>query len=37
LAAITLPRTREFPHWTPRPPRLHPAIEAEDDLLSLDD
>src|SRR5215471_8307102 len=20
LAAITLPRTREFPHWTPRPP-----------------
>jgi hypothetical protein len=37
LAAITLPRTREFPHWTPRPPQLHPAIEAGDDLLSLDD
>jgi hypothetical protein len=37
LAAIPLPRTREFPHWTPRPPQPHPAIEAADDLLSLDD
>ena len=37
LATIPLPRTREFPHWTPRPPQLHPAIEAKDDLLSLDD
>lgn len=37
LAAITLPKTREFPHWTPRPPQPHPAIEAEDVLLSLDD
>lgn len=32
LEAIPLPRTREFPPWTPRPPRRHPAIEAEDDL-----
>src|SRR5215471_11593834 len=37
LAAITRPRTREFPHWIPRPPQLHPALETEDDLLSLDD
>jgi hypothetical protein len=37
LAAIPLPRTREFPSWTPRPPRRHPEIEAEDDLASLDD
>lgn len=37
LEAILLPRTREFPSWTPRPPRRHPAIEAEDDLASLDD
>lgn len=36
LAAVTLPRTREFPPWTPRPPMLHPAIEAEDDLLPLE-
>jgi hypothetical protein len=32
-----LPRTREFPTWTPRPPRRHSAIEAEDDLAALDD
>jgi len=37
LAAIPLPRTREFPRWTPRPPQLYPAIQAEDDLLSLED
>jgi hypothetical protein len=37
LAAIPLPRTREFPSWTPRPPLRHPEIEAEDDLASLDD
>ena len=37
LAAIPLPKTREFPSWTPRPPRRHPEIEAEDDLASLDD
>ena len=36
LEAIPLPRTREFPPWNPRPPRRHPAIEAEDDLPSLD-
>jgi hypothetical protein len=36
LAAIPLPRTREFPSWTPHPPRRHPAIEAEDDMPSLD-
>jgi hypothetical protein len=36
LAASTLPRTREFPHWTPRPPQRHPAIEAGDDPLPLD-
>jgi hypothetical protein len=35
LAAIPLPKTREFPPWTPHPPRQHPAIEAEDDLSSL--
>jgi hypothetical protein len=37
LAAVPLPRTREFPDWTPRPPQPHPAIEAEDGLLFLDD
>jgi hypothetical protein len=35
LPAIPLPRTREFPPWTPRPPRRHPAIEAEDDPPAL--
>ena len=30
-----LPRTREFPSWTPRPPRRHPAIETEDDPPAL--
>ena len=35
LPAIPLPRTREFPSWTPRPPRRHPAIEAEDDPPAL--
>jgi hypothetical protein len=37
LEAIPLPRTRDFPSWTPRPPRRHPALEADDDLASLDD
>jgi hypothetical protein len=37
LASVTLPRTRDFPQWTPRPPQPHPAIEAETGLLSLDD
>jgi len=36
LEAIPLPRTREFPPWTSRPPRRHPAIEAADDLPTLD-
>ena len=31
---IPLPKTREFPAWTPRPPRQHPAIEGEDELSS---
>jgi hypothetical protein len=31
LAAIPLPRTREFPSWTPRPPQQNLAIEGEDD------
>jgi len=35
LQAIPLPRTREFPSWTPRPPRRHPALEAEDDPPAL--
>ena len=37
VPAMPLPKTREFPSWTPRPPRLHPEIEAEDDPPSLDD
>jgi hypothetical protein len=36
LEAIPLPRTREFPPWTPRPPQRHLAIEAENDLPALD-
>jgi hypothetical protein len=30
LGAVPLPKTREFPSWTPRPPRRHPEIETED-------
>ncbi len=30
LETIPLPRTREFPSWTPRPPQRPPAIETED-------
>jgi hypothetical protein len=37
MPGVPLPRTREFPSWTPRPPRRHPALEAEDELASLDD
>jgi hypothetical protein len=36
LEAIPLPRKREFPPWTPPPPRRYPAIEAEDNLPSLE-
>ncbi len=36
LDAIPLPRTREFPPWTPHPPRRHPAIEARGDRPALD-
>jgi hypothetical protein len=31
LGAVPLPRTRDFPEWTPHPPRAHTAIEADDD------
>jgi hypothetical protein len=31
LGAVPLPKTREFPSWTPHPPRRHPEIETEDD------
>lgn len=34
---VPLPRTREFPGWTPSPPRRHTAIELADDLSALDD
>jgi hypothetical protein len=37
VESIPLPRTREFPSWTPRPPRRDPSIESEDDRLALDD
>lgn len=36
LEAVPLPRTREFPPWTPRPPQQHPAIDVNDDLPTLD-
>jgi hypothetical protein len=35
LGAVPLPKTREFPSWTPRPPRRHPEIETEDDPPAL--
>ena len=35
LEAVPLPKTREFPSWTPRPPRRHPEIETEDDSPAL--
>jgi hypothetical protein len=37
VSAAALPKTRDFPSWTPRPPRRHPEIEAEDDSPSLRD
>ncbi|HUN32222.1 MAG TPA: hypothetical protein VMU95_09380 [Trebonia sp.] len=35
LTSVPLPRTREFPDWTPRPPRELLAIEPSDDLRPL--
>jgi hypothetical protein len=35
LRDIPLPRTREFPSWTPRPPRRYPEIADENDPPSL--
>ena len=37
VESIPLPRTREFPSWTPRPARRYPSIEPENDRLALDD
>jgi hypothetical protein len=37
LKTVPLPRTREFPSWTPSPPSWHPAIGAEDDAPALHD
>jgi hypothetical protein len=37
VSAAPLPKTRDFPSWTPRPPRRYPEIEAEDDPSSLRD
>ena len=31
VESAPLPRTREFPSWTPRPPRHYPSIEPADD------
>jgi len=36
LEALPLPKTREFPSWTPHPPRRHPAIGTEFDAPFLD-
>lgn len=37
LKAVPLPKTRELPSWTPRPPRRHPEIDGhEDHLPALD-
>jgi len=36
VEAIPLPKTREFPSWTPRPPRRQPALAGEDDPPALD-
>jgi hypothetical protein len=37
VPAAPLPKTRDFPSWTPRPPRRHSEIEAEDDPPALRD
>ena len=37
VQAVLLPRTREFPSWTPRPPRRPAAVAGEAEPPSLDD
>jgi hypothetical protein len=37
LPAVTLPKTREFPSWTPHPPRRYPEIVTEAELPPMDD
>ena len=37
VPSAPLPKTRDFPSWTPRPPQQHPEIEADDDPPSLGD
>jgi hypothetical protein len=37
VSTVPLPKTREFPSWTPRPPGRFPSIETGDDPPSLDD
>jgi hypothetical protein len=36
VASPSLPRTREFPGWTPRPPRQYPELEAAGDLSPVE-
>ncbi len=35
VKATILPRTREFPSWTPRPPQQYPELPAGDDPAAL--
>lgn len=37
VPAVTLPKTREFPSWTPRPPQRYPVIGVEGEPPLLDD
>ncbi len=37
LRAVTLPKTREFPSWTPHPPQRYPVIGNDAELPPLDD
>jgi hypothetical protein len=37
LQAVTLPKTREFPSWTPRPPQRYPESGTDAELPPLDD
>jgi hypothetical protein len=37
LRAVTLPKTREFPSWTPRPPQRYPVIGTDAEPPPLDD
>jgi len=37
MQAVTLPKTREFPSWTPHPPRPYPVIGTEGEPLPLVD